>query len=590
MELCDGCVNLPVCVCLRAPQDYDTEMPTFKVEGALPRLRVLISSLQISNLMQLGDSLATEFAPDDAGTTVGGAPLAVGGTTAGTALADTGSNDAAVAAVTGDDAKAHQKRVQDKRTIQALNRVLELAMRVEETEVVLAHDSGKAGGVTPIVRVQLTGMSVTAKTRKWDQDLKFGLCGVAVTGLVDTPVNLVHAYGSGGVDFVGVGLVVCDDASPLFGPRYGSTKLRVTAESQIVEIVADQASLISTLQGLDKIARQIKSEVKKGIATVAASDAPAAAAAAPAIAAAPKGLAPVTDIDGTFTFGKLVMKLQQPSGPLMRMEIAALQATFVTKASGSMRVVADLQNLALVNSAAPDGCHAQIVSIVTRGAATNLFHVEFDDYGAELDGTTGKLVARVGELQCVCLMQYVHQMTAFVDPITTAMNPLQAEVNEVREDYMAAVASKMVFSNEVVASQIRETVEMLNALVPAHGSPAGQLPRALLVGSATVPEAEDEAAPTKIQLDVALDAPFLIIPASPSSADGIGLKLGSLSATNTFSATEFAQIDSMAVALIDVNVAKVSIDPATGKVTPLRKLFWIKQIDVALDRCTACMQ
>jgi hypothetical protein len=576
----------------KALTDYDTKMPTFKVEGALPRLRVRITSLQISNLIRLGDSLATEFAPEDPGSTAG-APLAVAGpnASAGATSTDGRANEANISAATGsgDQFQEHQKRVRDKRMIQALNQVLDLAMRVEETEVVLAHDSGQVGGYTPIVRVKLTGMSVTAKTKKWDQELKFGLSGVAVTGLVDTPVDLVHAYGSEGADFVGVDLLVCDDASPLFEPRFDNTKLRVKVVSEVIEIVADQASLISTLQGFDKIASQIKSEVKKGIAAVAASEA-SDATSGPAIAASqavatPKGLASVTDIDGSFTFGKLVMRLQQPSGPLMRMEVAALQATFVTKASGSMRVVADLQNLELVNAAAPAGSHAQIVSIVTRGAATNLFHVEFDDFGEEVDGTTGKLVARVGELQCVCLLEYVYQITAYVDPITAAMNPLQAEVNKVREDYMAAVASKMILSDEVVDAQIRETVEMLTALVPAHASQSVRMPRPSIVGPVTVPEADDEAAPTKIQLDVSLDAPFLIVPASPSSSDGIGLKLGSLSASNAFSATDFAQTDSMAIALVDVNVAKVSIDPATGKVIPLRKLFWIEQIDVDLDRC-----
>ena len=45
-------------------QDYDTELAKFRISGTLPQLELLISGLQIRNLIELGKALADEFAPE----------------------------------------------------------------------------------------------------------------------------------------------------------------------------------------------------------------------------------------------------------------------------------------------------------------------------------------------------------------------------------------------------------------------------------------------------------------------------------------------------------------------------------------------
>lgn len=175
--------------------DYDTELASIKVRGAMPCLQLVLSSRHITQLIELGKSLAEEFGGDSESQTAVTANLpatrAIEGPNTATTHQEQGQTTGKLE-VSGLTPEQIKQRAERRKTA-ALNKVMQFAFTFVDVSATLAYFSTRTQTATPFLSIGISNLSLTGSTRKWDQRLQLKLSDMHVISyLKDEPVRTTN--------------------------------------------------------------------------------------------------------------------------------------------------------------------------------------------------------------------------------------------------------------------------------------------------------------------------------------------------------------------------------------------------------------
>ena len=270
-----------------------------RVQVDMPDLALRFSDSKIGNLTNYGKVLGESFAvlsDGDEEAVAGGesASLVVeAGPTSGSGSGGTGGG--AVEAGGEDVSKEAQaqyaERKRGEREAQAVLRDLDVTMTIHRVRVQLLSDVDRSKPPQEVLDIGLVGLQLAARTRKWDQDVSFGLQGMYFAGLFqETPVyfattlavdakkiEVAYAAAAGGADatafgvdaivaqmmaapaaFVQVDAILCAETSPILDRDFNSTLMKLRVNCGTLDLWAPQEALVALIQHTNVMAAGIK--------------------------------------------------------------------------------------------------------------------------------------------------------------------------------------------------------------------------------------------------------------------------------------------------------------------------------------------
>jgi len=602
-------VKLVIQKCL---QDYHTELASIKVDGELPRLQLVISSMQIKHLAELGKALGEDFGDDGAGDAAAnagsGQNKALSVATEASTLASEAGQPGEMITVGLSEKQIEEKR--RKRVTQALNKALDVNFVVGEVSLMVGYYSTTKKETSPMVSVGIVGMHLAAVTRQWDQRVRLNLDGLMVTShLRDSPVHLIYAHGADVADvgpaeaqaaaadvdavssssFFTADVTNCDPVSPLFSHvDFDRCALRVNVKADALDILADQESLCLLLVKLDDFLRQIKSTVVEvgkdsqaitgpsatqrtttDIKAVAPQAAPIPAAApAPAETKKVDPAADFTAMDAVFAFDLFRVKLRAQDTDMAALTIEGLSATLQQQDQGDMAVTARLEGLSLTEMTVdPLRYHS---SIATLGG-DSVFDMKFAQFAVPQpeDGATGSLSLSLGQLHFVFVQSYIARLSGFATPIIEASNPVSNTTASINDKFVRE-------SNKAALQAAKEAALRVRTRI---GTTVGAIKK-VLEDAPSDPE-EDVA---KFRLDVTAEAPLIIIPLNPESNDAMTLNLGVLQVCNAFAEGPKAEYDRMLVTLSKLRACVATYDFRTKDLVEKDPFLTLPAMVCTVDR------
>ena len=605
-------------------QENDSELAQFKVSGNLPSFSVLLTSLQICRLVQFGDTIAKEFAPDsnEKVVSIARAVPAAGQVSDPRPAGDVAPSVRGSVLAEQQGAERRAKRAAQ-RAARALYRIADFDMTVEKVEVKLSYETVTTPMSVPVAKFALGDMRIEGRLRKWDTELDFGIRSLGVTAYTkqSAPVRLLDARGALGssADFVSLVVKMCDSGSPLFAAEFSSTKQAVNADIQRFVMIVDQDALCGSIHAVKRIMDQMDAEAKGARADAVSTSAiegapedagtqdPEANTRANAVDsdfnAAPQT---VVDVDFALKFDTMACILQASNGPLLTLSMSKM-AVKGKMAPKSLEVVVDVESIDLGDATAAKGEHSKIIY---RAAADEpLLHLTFEQ---QTDATTGRQSGYLGvvltELRVVFLMAHVTKVTEFAKPITKAATVLELKADEADSNAATAAIVEDV-ANSVASTPMVSPIPMraLGSVVSEQGSRRsasfsswkattsfGRADGIKTDTIASLTKSFGQPLPTTdtpndpplaLTLDISIAAPLIVVPTHVTSADGLAVRLGSISIKNTLNQTDTMLQDSISITLRDVYVAKAELDTAVFLVNPTRKFLWIELGETTVQRC-----
>eukprot|EP00040_Diaphanoeca_grandis_P038059 m.254751 g.254751 ORF g.254751 m.254751 type:complete len:4107 (-) comp33921_c1_seq1:79-12399(-) len=602
-------------------EQYSTERPQFRVQGAVPQIKVEVSSLQLKRLNSFQTDFQAQLASSATSQTTSHAHHSLA-----TSSAHPKSN--AKKTLTKHQVlheESLNQKIRERRMYLVLQRLVDVDLELHEVSLVFGYDSGSL--YLPMLRACVSGLRLRVETRKWDHAVQFSITAIEVVSLlgndIDAQVPILVAkqtskltqkrarefmQSAENVETVGmvetaqtvepetveifgqVSAKICDPHSPLFVEEYGSTAINVAITMRTVVIEADQVAMCKLLSMTQQLLRQLSQDVVSVTKQVAAHTVedkqapktkPTSADVTDTVStSAPSSTSDViTEFKVVFTFDELQIRCRDSDRLLLQLSVPNLKANLATKSDGDLTLHADLGGLSLEDLTADANFnhHRLIVSIES-------FHVDVLNFGQRKNDLDGFIGATGGKIRFIFLMYYVSLINNFIDPIVNAGVNVSRHVAKVRKIYVSTLieismqqkAPQEIFSDEVIEARVNATSQLLQSLPD-------------------VPDIADDdnlrQKCSKRKLDINLAAPLIMLPINRSSIKALGLDLGSLSVSNVFVETEHGVQDRMTISLDLVQGGVVTISDIGGFDYDIeRKVFWMDGATCAVERLVECSE
>eukprot|EP00041_Stephanoeca_diplocostata_P038677 m.1541609 g.1541609 ORF g.1541609 m.1541609 type:complete len:4012 (+) comp25251_c0_seq2:253-12288(+) len=592
--------------------DYDTELASMKVHGAMPRLQLVLSSKHIVQLIELGKSLTEEFGGDSESPS-SAADVSSSATRAIEGRQEREASTPGALVVTGLTPQQIKQRAERRKTM-ALNKVLQFAFEFVDVSVTIAYFSTRTQTATPFLSVGISNLSLQGSTRKFDQRVQLKLSGMHVISyLKEQPVYLLHAHGQESSaskkettstalatrgahgHFFEADLVMSDPTSPCFDDEFHRKAMKVKLFADVFEVLADQETICLLMHKMHSMVKQIKTAALDAAVNLLQDDpnAPASVAVkpAPVTQASTKPVAKkfegkdFTAVDAKFSFKVFRAKLRAAGTDLMALEVASLSADFIQMESSAVKASAQLQSLELTElTVDPSVMHANIVSI----AGSNVLKANFEQFATPAtDGATGRVSLNLGQLRFVLIKQYLDSLTNFMGPITLASESLVDDATEITSEIAAKTggtegkngnrALAEALGNKTGSEAQSKTMALLKKLSVAAE-------RDMTRGQGT----EESSDVAKFKLNVVLQAPLILVPVTAQSEHALAANLGKVTVTNAFVGDDMVVLDKMHVALSGVRVSRVEFYPGETMVTAVHDIATMQDVVAKVDRAVEC--
>eukprot|EP00043_Microstomoeca_roanoka_P020189 m.239970 g.239970 ORF g.239970 m.239970 type:complete len:4319 (-) comp17127_c1_seq1:139-13095(-) len=307
--------------------------------------------------------------------------------------------------------------------------------------------------------------------------------------------------------FVKLKMHLADPVNPLLATQFDNTRLAVEVEVTRLAICADQAAVVvasqTTVPVVVKLVNTVlaMTEQQQGLTNTQQRQVAVVAGGA---ATRPDNL---VDMALHVSITGLDFGLAHEGRYLTVLSLDDLVFGF-SQAATKTTIKARLGAPRLVDYSIPDSIYPVIMDIVGEGTFIEAEVALCDNARDEEVPLT--IILRTAPLRVFCLTAFVANIAEFIAPIHEA------------------VARHVL---PLIENEARERMERQEAIVLASPTSDAQ-PTSILLRQQQQKDAENKGKDGRLQLDVLIASPTVIVPFAPTSAEGIVLNFGSISATN----------------------------------------------------------